>query len=192
MSKIEIKEARGAVSRSITGDVIDLEINHPTLGWIPYTISPEDTDTTIDNNKLRLLVGNNLAPYQEVVTVYSSMDVNIERDRRLRAGFTFAVRGTPFTFDSDEASIKRITGAATLAGFAIGAGAPEGYRKWHGGSTDFAWITQNNEVVPLDAHEMLSLGKMAANWESRHVFMAHYLKSFPSIPLDYTEDKYWN
>ena len=31
---------------------IDCEIEHPEFGWIPYTLDPADTDTTIDNNDL--------------------------------------------------------------------------------------------------------------------------------------------
>jgi len=31
---------------------IDCEIEHPVHGWIPYTLDPDDTDMTIDNNAL--------------------------------------------------------------------------------------------------------------------------------------------
>lgn len=32
--------------------LINLEINHPEYGWIPYTLDTEDVDNTIDNEKL--------------------------------------------------------------------------------------------------------------------------------------------
>ena len=35
---------------------IDLEINHPDYGWIPYTLNMGDEDTTIDNDKLKSIV----------------------------------------------------------------------------------------------------------------------------------------
>jgi hypothetical protein len=31
---------------------IDCEIEHPTYGWIPYTLDPADTDTTVNNDDL--------------------------------------------------------------------------------------------------------------------------------------------
>jgi hypothetical protein len=31
---------------------VDCEIEHPEFGWIPYTLDPDDTDMTIDNNVL--------------------------------------------------------------------------------------------------------------------------------------------
>jgi hypothetical protein len=31
---------------------IDCEINHSEYGWIPYTLDPNDTDMTINNNDL--------------------------------------------------------------------------------------------------------------------------------------------
>ena len=32
--------------------IVDCEINSPIYGWIPYTMDPEDTDMTVDNNAL--------------------------------------------------------------------------------------------------------------------------------------------
>jgi|TARA_Y100000015_G_scaffold21675_1_gene21012 hypothetical protein len=32
---------------------IDLEFNHPDFGWMPYTISESDPDSTIDNDALK-------------------------------------------------------------------------------------------------------------------------------------------
>jgi hypothetical protein len=31
---------------------IDCEIEHPEFGWIPYTLSPDDEDMTVNNNEL--------------------------------------------------------------------------------------------------------------------------------------------
>jgi hypothetical protein len=42
---------------------MNVEINHPQHGWIPYTINPQDTDMHINNNDLLALIGNNFAPY---------------------------------------------------------------------------------------------------------------------------------
>jgi len=42
---------------------MDVEINHPTHGWIPYTLDPADTDTTINNDELLELIGSDYAAY---------------------------------------------------------------------------------------------------------------------------------
>ena len=34
------------------GQIIDCELNHPVYGWIPYTLDPNDTDMTVNNNDL--------------------------------------------------------------------------------------------------------------------------------------------
>lgn len=51
---IEITEVRNAKFITPNGD-IDMEINHPEYGWINYTLSIDDTDTTIDNANLKQL-----------------------------------------------------------------------------------------------------------------------------------------
>jgi hypothetical protein len=38
---------------------IDCEIEHPVYGWIPYTLDPNDTDTTVDNDELLALMTAN-------------------------------------------------------------------------------------------------------------------------------------
>ena len=35
---------------------INLELNHPEYGWIPYTINESDPDSTIDNDALKSVV----------------------------------------------------------------------------------------------------------------------------------------
>ncbi len=113
--------------------------------------------------------------------------INTERDRRLLLGFTYG--GNPYDFDPT--SKIRISGAGTLAGFAVAAGAPEGYLYWHGGVDAFSWILQNNETAQLDAHQMFALAQYAAQWESRHVFAARVLKDLDPIPANYSDNSYW-
>jgi hypothetical protein len=50
---INISEFRNAQSLQPDNASMDVEINHPTYGWIPYTLDPSDTDMTIDNSALR-------------------------------------------------------------------------------------------------------------------------------------------
>ncbi len=83
----DITEYRNAVSLSSDNARMDVEINHPTYGWIPYTIDPTDTDTTIDNAALLALVGSDfsayVAPTQAELDAATASDVRDERDRRL-------------------------------------------------------------------------------------------------------------
>ena len=51
---MEIKEVRNPAYNA-RGD-IDLEINHPEHGWIPYTIDVDDKDETIDNSAITSII----------------------------------------------------------------------------------------------------------------------------------------
>lgn len=121
------------------------------------------------------------------IRVQTSAAVNAERDRRM--GSTFLHNGS--IFDCDAPSLARITGAATLAGFAMGAGAAAGNLRWHGGATDFAWIDAANNVVTMDAQATFGFGQAAATNEAAHIFAAKALKDMAALPDDYTADGYW-
>ena len=114
-------------------------------------------------------------------------DVNAERDRRLGTTFTFAGK----SYDCDTASLARITGAATLAGFAMGAGAQAGNLRWHGGAADFTWIAADNTLTTMDAQTCFAFGNAAATNQSAHIFAGKAIKAMDPIPADYTDDKYW-
>ena len=94
-------------------------------------------------------------------------------------------------FDFDPDSKSRITGAATLAGFAIGQGAQANDYRWHGGSTDFVWIAQDNTAVPFDAQTMFAMGQAAAEHERAHIFAARALKDADPIPANFTDNSHW-
>lgn len=125
--------------------------------------------------------------YTPAPVVITRADVNAERNRRMRGTFTF--NGTAFNCDSD--SLQRITGAGTLAGFAMGAGAQAGNLYWHGGTSPFAWIAADNSVVTMDAPTAFAFGQAAAANETLHIFAAKALKDLDPIPTDYANDAYW-
>lgn len=62
---IEITEIRNAKAMNAENTQFDLEINHPDYGWIPYSLTPWDTDMTVDNAELLSLIGNDFAPFSQ-------------------------------------------------------------------------------------------------------------------------------
>ena len=60
---IQITEVRNAKSMNASNTSIEVEINHPEHGWIPYLLTDYDTDTTINNDELLELIGSDYAAY---------------------------------------------------------------------------------------------------------------------------------
>ena len=84
---ITITEVRNAQSMNAANTVIDVEINHPQYGWIPYLLTDYDTDTTIDNDAVMALIGTDFAAYvpptQAELDAAAAAQVRAERNRRL-------------------------------------------------------------------------------------------------------------
>jgi hypothetical protein len=84
---ITITEVRNARSQNETNTVIDVEINHPEYGWIPYLLTDYDTDTTIDNDAVMALIGTDFAPYvpptQEELDAQAAGPIRWQRDHLL-------------------------------------------------------------------------------------------------------------
>ena len=114
-------------------------------------------------------------------------DVNAERDRRLAADFEFQGK----MYQRDTVSLQRITGASTLAGFAIAAGAQPGNLRWANPDQDFGWIASDNTITPMDAQTCFAFGQAAAAVETRLIFRAKELRGMDPIPADYTDDSWW-
>ena len=122
-----------------------------------------------------------------IVVPITQSDVNKERDRRLQSDFLF----NGVWFQRDQKSLSRITGAATLAGFALAQGAQPGNYRWANPARDFAWIASDNSLNLMDAQTAFAFGQAAANIETSIIFAAKILREMDPIPTDYTEDLYW-
>lgn len=130
--------------------------------------------------------GNSVPPY--IAPTPSAAEVNAERDRRIHAGFSFGGK----TYAFDPSSKQRVTGAGTLAGFAIAAGAQPGEMLWHGGQQPFRWIADDNTLTEMDAQTCFAFGQAAAAHEEAHIFAARAIKDMSPIPADYaTNESYW-
>ena len=81
---IIITEVRNAASLQVDNLRMDVEINHPVHGWLPYTVDPSDTDTTIDNAEVMALIGTDftayVAPTQAELDATTAAQVRGERD----------------------------------------------------------------------------------------------------------------
>ena len=68
---------------------IDCEIEHPIYGWIPYTLDPNDTDMTVNNDDLLAAMSANgdvaayVPPTQEELDAQAAYAVRAERDMKL-------------------------------------------------------------------------------------------------------------
>ena len=84
---LSIINIRNAVSLNAEDTMFDLEIEHPDYGWIPYTLHPDDTDYTIDNDALLLLIGTDftayVAPTQAELDATAAAEVRGQRDNVL-------------------------------------------------------------------------------------------------------------
>jgi len=118
----------------------------------------------------------------------TAVDVDVERDRRIAAGFSF---GGAF-YQSRPEDRENIMGASTAALAAVMAGAQAGDYRWHGGDSDFQWIDAINSMHSMDAQTMFSFGKAAMAHKQAHIFAARAIKDSPAIPTDFaTNDAYW-
>ena len=84
MSTIEITQYRNASSLNAENTQFNVEINHPSYGWIPYTLDPSDTDMTIDNTELLSLIGSDFAPFSQADhDARTAAMVRVQRDSKL-------------------------------------------------------------------------------------------------------------
>lgn len=79
-------------------NLIDVKINHPVYGWIPYTIDPNDSDMTIDNNQLLSLIGDNIAAW--IPPTAEQIAEKLEKENRAKRNFKLASEVDPIVMNS--------------------------------------------------------------------------------------------
>jgi hypothetical protein len=118
----------------------------------------------------------------------TAADIDVERDRRTVAGFTFGGN----RFQSRPQDRENIMGAFALAAAALTVGGKQpGDLRWHGGEEDFVFIAEDDSRVPMDAVTVLGLGQAAAKQKSDLTFAANDMKKLEPIPADYADDAWW-
>lgn len=87
MPSVTVTEVRNARSLNAENTGFDVEIKHPEFGWIPYGLTPDDEDMTVDNSVLINLIGSNyaayVAPTQEEINAKLAASLRAERDNKL-------------------------------------------------------------------------------------------------------------
>lgn len=125
--------------------------------------------------------------HPELKPVPLAADIDIERDARIDAGFSFnGVR-----FQSRMGDRENIAGAAQLAFMAMMNGAVAGDLRWSDPNQDFTWIAADNSLVTMDAPTVVALGKAAAEHKQQLIFAARQIKDAAEIPADFADDKWW-
>ena len=117
----------------------------------------------------------------------SHAEINAERDLRLDAGFRFQGQ----IYDSDDKALAAIAAFGGLAQAAIAAGADPGDYRWSDTDRDFEWVTSDNQLVKLDAHQVLALSMAAIAHKQRVITAARRLKNMDDPPKDITSDEHW-
>jgi len=74
-------------AKHISNGRIDCEIEHEVHGWLPYTLDPADTDTTVDNDALLAAIGDDVAAYvpptQDELDAALAAEIRADRNGRL-------------------------------------------------------------------------------------------------------------
>ncbi|SOD00224.1 protein of unknown function [Rhizobium sp. AN5] len=124
----------------------------------------------------------------------SALDVDIERDRRVNAGFVFE----GVHYQSRPEDRENIAGAKAAATDAITIyGAQPGNLAWQrlldpDAPPEFRWIAADNSTHPMDAQTAMRFGYAALNHKQAHIFAARKLKNMIAIPADFaTNPAYW-
>jgi hypothetical protein len=88
MAELIISGVRNAKSLNSENTIFDVEIEHPKMGWIPYTLHPSDRDMTIKNEELILLIGSDYLPYveptEQEITAKEAAKIRRQRDSLLK------------------------------------------------------------------------------------------------------------
>ncbi len=172
---------------------------YTSTGSISATIDGEKWDVPDDMaSRFRQLIaeweeeGNVIPPH--VPPSPTQGEVDVERDRRIDAGFAFE----GVQYQSRPEDRENIAGAKAAATDAITLfGAEAGNFAWQrlldpNAPPEFRWIAADNSTHPMDAQTAMRFGYAALGHKQAHIFAARALKDMDPIPADYaTNPAYW-
>ena len=162
---------------------IDCEVNHPRLGWIAFTASPDDPEESgrdIYAAAVEGEVGEYVEPESATPT---SDDVNTERERRIAAGAVVTVTGT-----NGIAIQGRAEDILNLQGLGMGA-----FARISGGDTTTitAFRDANNNMHDLTPPQVFQLWQNGAAYTQAVYAASWVIKAMDPIPSDFRDNSYW-
>lgn len=101
-----------------------------------------------------------------------NLAINKLRDSKIDSGFEF--RGN--VYQSRPSDRENIMGASIAAKMAIDSGAQVGDYRWSNPDSDFMWITMDNQLIPMDAYDVIELYQTGAAFKTALTFKARQLK----------------
>lgn len=181
----EINSVSGAVLDGATY-IVDLNITMENETFDANHVFTTANDSEWAPWLLQEILAGNIAvtPY---VAVVEPSEVDVERDRRRFLNITFDNQ----VFQADQTSQANMHEAALWALKAVEAGAAVDDYQWNSNDTDFQWILADNSLSTMDAHDMVALWAVVSKRNSELHLKARELKNMDPIPLNYTDNSFW-
>lgn len=166
---------------------IDLEINHPVYGWIPFTANPNDTGAEFDVSTFFAEVAQSgtVAEYVEPEPDPITRDqVNAERTRRIELGHAFSIAGVSEPIPLQGRAQDQTVYIALLV-------RAMGYKS--AGITAPALIIRDavDTTHQLTPDQMIDLVGQAMGWFEQVMAASWALKDGTEIPADYNDHRHW-
>ena len=136
-------------------------------------------------------IGNGNITTVPYVRVIDPSEVDAERDRRKHLDLTFDVDANSKIFQADRASQTHMHEAAVWALKAVEAGAAEDDYLWNSNTENFQWILADNSLLLMDAHEMIGLWAAVSKRNTQLQLKGRLLKDMNPIPMNYTDNSFW-
>jgi len=166
----EVDKENFIQSYSISSDVYQ-KLNTVSLNWPEYTPIP---DQEIGLSENEILSRRKLIILEEI---------NKLRDIKIDSGFEW----NDNMFQSRPTDRENIIGSAIAAQLAIAQGATVGDYRWANPDADFKWITTDNNLLLMDAFDVLSLYATGIQFKTALTFYARALKD-SVLAIDNLED----
>lgn len=98
---LKITKVKNAQSLNFENTCFKVEIKHPEHGWIPYHLAYYDTDDTINNEELLVLIGTNFKPFVPLTQKELDEDAawEVRRNRQDRLAEMEQVTNNPLRWE---------------------------------------------------------------------------------------------
>lgn len=130
---------------------IDVDIEHPDYGWIPYTASPDDIHSEVCRSRYAAALAGEygeIAPYVEPVPTVEELRAEWKAQRAENVARITVTTAAGNTFDGDETSQTRMA-RAILGLQGMGEGAT------------ISWVLADNSVIQATAAELTEALQLA-------------------------------